>query len=307
MEVIKVSEASKQLEKMLLERKERFQQILNQNADRFITLAINYAVKNPVIFQCDPKSILSAVLDAARLNLEIGFGLVELLPMNIKGKMTAVFYIGYQGYLEMIYRTGFIKIAYANAVFEKDKFEISYGTNGRLVHKPYLKDDKGELLGVYAYAETLNKGKFYVFLTKKDIEYFRNRGKSPNSFAWENDYIAMAKKTAIRQLIKFLPKHQISHQILNAIQVDEAVEWGKVKYDSEEEKIMPDYDNETNLNNVIERSKELLNVEKQTKDNKTKGRKKAKEYESLETQGDRDKTSEKLINELFNRNYKKGG
>ncbi len=55
MEVIKVSEASKQLEKMLLERKERFQQILNQNADRFITLAINYAVKNPVIFQCDPK------------------------------------------------------------------------------------------------------------------------------------------------------------------------------------------------------------------------------------------------------------
>lgn len=255
MSEIKINESVKQLELILKKRKNRFEEILQNNADRFIQLFLNYSVKNPLVLQCEKVSLISAVLDIARIGLEIGFGQVDIVPFYDSKKKIYMpqIIIGYQGYLELLYRSGFIKTCYANIVYENDEFECSYGSAGRLYHKPNY-TNRGEIIGAYAYAETNSEGKVYVFLTTDEIEKIRKQSKQADGFAWSNGYEAMAKKTALRQLVKWLPKFSI---IINkAIQIDEASEWGKIKVNKDELTIEPSYEKKKEVD--IQKAKEVI-------------------------------------------------
>ncbi|PMU49001.1 recombinase RecT, partial [Pseudomonas sp. GP01-A3] len=85
-------------------------------------------------------SLMSAVLQSVKLGLEPGlFGQAYLIPY---GKEVQ-FQIGYKGLIELAQRSGRISKIQAREVYEHDEFEVSYGIDDNIVHKPKLDGDRG--------------------------------------------------------------------------------------------------------------------------------------------------------------------
>ena len=103
-------------------------------------------------------------------------------------------------------RSGEIANIDAQTVYENDTFDISYGFDPVLVHKPYLKGDRGKPFGFYATVLLKDGGKSAHFMTVADAEkYGRKYSKSYNDSPWQTDFEAMAKKSCLRQVLKYAP------------------------------------------------------------------------------------------------------
>lgn len=130
--------------------------------------------------------------------------------------------------LELAQRSGKIKTIYAHEVRENDEFDIDYGLEQSLKHKPLLKGDRGDVIGYYAVYHTIDGGFSFVFMTKEEVnEFAQKRSKTFNNGPWKTDFDAMAKKTVIKQLLKYAP---ISIEIQQAIVADTSV---KTKIDAD--------------------------------------------------------------------------
>ena len=62
-------------------------------------------------------------------------------------------------------RSGEIASIDAQTVYENDTFDLSFGFEPTLVHKPYLKGERGKPIGFYA-ALILKDGDFTLSYTK---------------------------------------------------------------------------------------------------------------------------------------------
>lgn len=211
--------------------KPEIEKLLNKNSDRFIRIITSYVAGNPKLLECDSKSLYAALMEVAALDLEVGtLGQADLIPYKGKTKLI----IGYQGFITLIYRSGMVKSVFANIVREKDKFDITFGTKGKLVHKPSL-DMGTRIIGAYAYAELISGGEYYDYLPIAELERIRKYSASPNSLAWSEETSWMYRKTMIRQLIKLLPKFKNEAEIIKAIKLDEAAEHNAQTVDNNSE------------------------------------------------------------------------
>ena len=192
----------------------------HMDADRIARIALTEMRKNPKLLQASQASLLGAIMTAAQLGLEPGvLGHAYLIPYyNSKTRSYEVqFQIGYKGLLDLVRRSGEIQNIDVHEVCENDEFEYEYGLEPKLRHKPALKN-RGEVYAFYAVAHFKDGGYSFLVMSKEDVEQFRRRSKSPNNGPWVTDYIAMAKKTVIKQLVKYLP---MSIEIQKAITADE--------------------------------------------------------------------------------------
>ena len=178
-----------------------------QNAERFARLCLTAFRQTPKLMQCDPYSVLGAMMTCAQLNLEPNTpqGLAYLIPYNRECQ----FQIGYRGLMQIMYRSGAIASFNADVVYrqevEQGLFEYESGISPRISHKidllnPEARTGKPEdVIAAYA-AVVLKTGEPIVRLvTKMEIDQARalTRGNSP---AWRDHYAAMAIKTAIKRL-----------------------------------------------------------------------------------------------------------
>jgi recombinational DNA repair protein RecT len=90
----------------------------------------------------------------------------------------------------------------------------------KVEHPFSYNEPKGKMIVVYATAEVEGFGPRSIVLRKDEVEAARKFSKAPNSPAWTNHYPMMAKKTAIRQLAKFLPK-SILEEFSKGVAIDE--------------------------------------------------------------------------------------
>jgi len=171
-------------------------------------------------------SFLGAMMQAAQLGLELGpLGHCYLIPYakkrnNVIYEYEITFIIGYKGMIELARRSGNIKSIYANEVCEKDFFDLSFGVCGTLAHKPELREPRGEMYGVYAFADLGDGGHQYLFLRKDEIDRLRDTyssGRHSTTSPWKTEYVEMAKKTAIRRLFKTLP---IAVEVANSVELE---------------------------------------------------------------------------------------
>ena len=190
-----------------------------QNAERFARLCLTAFRQTPKLMQCDPYSVLGAMMTCAQLNLEPNTpqGLAYLIPYNRECQ----FQIGYRGLMQIMYRSGAIASFNADVVYrqeyENGLFEYESGITPRLTHKIDLLGSArsgrpDEIIAAYA-AVVLKTGAPIVRLvTKAEIEQARalNRGNSP---AWRDHYAAMAIKTAIKRLANWLPMTKLMDAI----------------------------------------------------------------------------------------------
>ncbi|MEM3828370.1 MAG: recombination protein RecT [Conexivisphaerales archaeon] len=194
------------------------------DAQRLVRIVLTEIRKNPALIECNRTSLFAAVLTAAQLGLEPGIlGQVYFIPyFNKKTQQKEVqFQIGYKGIIDLVRRSGQIASLNARVVYEKDEFEIEFGLNEKLIHKPYLKGDRGNIIGVYAIARYNSTTPMfeYNFMTVDEINKIRDRARSKDELSpWVTDYESMAKKTVLKQLCKYLP---LSLEVQRALVNDE--------------------------------------------------------------------------------------
>lgn len=172
-----------------------------------------------------PESLCKAASVSASLGLDIDpRGLAYLVPY----KNNAEFQIGYLGMIELAYRSGRVKHISANCIYESEKesVEIHRVDGAYSVVHPFCWDPPtGEMIAVYATAVVDGISPVTTVLRRDEIERLRSISKAPNSPAWSDHYDAMAKKTAIRQLVKFLPK-SLMEELSHAAAHDERQQFG---------------------------------------------------------------------------------
>ncbi len=105
--------------------------------------------------QRDPASLMSALLEAARLGLEPG---TEQYYLTVRGgKVLGI--TGYQGDIELIYRAGAVSSVIVETVHQHDKFSYTPGRDDRPLHEiDWDLDDRGPLRLACSEARTSTRG-----------------------------------------------------------------------------------------------------------------------------------------------------
>lgn len=177
--------------------------------ERFTRMALSALNTTPKLRECTPMSFLAALMNAAQLGLEPNtpLGQAYLIPYNNKGVMECQFQIGYKGLIDLSYRNPQMQIISAQAVYENDEFEYELGLNPKLEHRPTL-GDRGEVRLFYGLFKLVNGGYGFEVMSKTAMdEYAKEYSKAfDSSFSpWKSNYIGMAKKTVIKQALKYAP------------------------------------------------------------------------------------------------------
>jgi recombination protein RecT len=184
--------------------------------DRISKAALLALSRQPKLANCTTTSFLQSMMKAAQLDLDFSgaTGQAYLVPY---GK-ACVLVVGYQGMVEVAYRSD--KVAYIDAqlVYENDECKFNLGTNPTIVHQPYYGGDRGEVK--FAYAVARLKGieiPKIELMSKDEILKIKNRSKAKDDGPWQTDEPEMMRKTVIRRIFKYLPKTQ---EILTAAEID---------------------------------------------------------------------------------------
>lgn len=152
----------------------------------------------------NPGSLLSALLDCARLGHEPGTEAFYLVPFG--NEVTGI--EGYRGQVERMYRAGAVASVKAEVVYANDQFDYDPAMD-RPVHKiDWFADDRGDMKLVYAYA-VMHDGSTskVVVMNQKKVNEHKAMSKSANASdsPWKKWPEAMWLKTAVHELEKWVP------------------------------------------------------------------------------------------------------
>jgi recombination protein RecT len=198
--------------------------------ERMLDLAMVGYSKTPGILNCSPASILSCVIKATELGLDLSGTLGQAYMVPFKNKKTghteATFIIGYQGLIDLALRSGHVVHIDADNVFEGDVFEYEYGTSKYLRHVPSFDPAHTKDLWLYTYSVAYLKGSHSTFrvLRKDFVEGIEKRSRATTG-PWKTDFFQMTRKTAVRQVCKYLP---MSPEMYAALAHEDAVDSGEV-------------------------------------------------------------------------------
>ena len=185
--------------------------------ERMARIAVTVVRATPKLAECSPASFLGALLTASQLGLEPGpTGEAYFVPY----KTTCTFIPGYRGLIKLARQSGQVSDIYAEIVYSNDRYKVTLGLNRDIEHEIVDRNNRGEPTDVYAVAKFKDGTTTFVTMTKAEVEAIRKRSMAANNGPWVTDWNAMAKKTAVRQLSKWLP---LSPEFNTAISMDGAV------------------------------------------------------------------------------------
>jgi len=198
---------------VLQEKKPTFAAVIPKGSidpERFFRMALVAATRQPELAQCEIKSIVLALMDAAALGLDPSglLGQAYIVPYfdRKKGTYRAQLIVGYRGYINLAMKDGLVTDIQAHCVYAKDEFVIEYGTEPKLVHVPNYSvpqvDD--DIIGAYAVAWLRSGKTHFNFVPRARIDQIKAKVRPGELSPWVTDFPEMCKKTAIRALMKLL-------------------------------------------------------------------------------------------------------
>ncbi len=187
--------------------------------DRLLKVALSATARTPALLACTPQSILLAVMQAAELGLEAGGLLGEAYFVPFKDQAQLI--VGYRGMIKLARNSGELKTIEARVVHANDQFEIEFGLDNKLVHKPCLAGDPGPTVAVYAIARYKDDAYQVEVMTRAEVDAIRARSQAATSGPWVTDFDEMAKKTVLRRLLKTGP---LSPELRRALEHETAVD-----------------------------------------------------------------------------------
>jgi recombination protein RecT len=193
----------------------------HMDADRIARIALTAVRTTPKLLECDQTSFIAAIMQSAQLGVEpnTGLGQAYLIPY---GK-NVQFQLGYKGLIDLAVRSAQYKAIYAHEVYPNDEFEFQYGLNKDLIHKP-ASNPEGEPIGYYAVYHLKNGGFDFVYWTKERIDQhakkFSQAVQKGWTSPWKTNFDAMAKKTVLKEVLKYAPK---SIELQKTIEADSTI------------------------------------------------------------------------------------
>ena len=190
----------------------------------------------------DNAGFLTCISKAITLNLPIvAHDMFYLIPYNNykDGKVistSVTFQMSYQGYLELAWRAGLKQIC-VQEVYECDEFICEYGTTPKLIHTPNFKERLTKKKIVYFYASVKSDYSEPIFevMTFDEIQshaskYSKTSGS--NDSPWSKDFNAMARKTALKKALKYLPKTEdLSKYLVHESEIDQDLSLAEKRYE----------------------------------------------------------------------------
>jgi recombination protein RecT len=192
--------------------------------DRMCRIAMTAITKNPKLAECTPASFMGALLTSAQLGLECNtpLGQAYLIPFNNKGVLETEFQLGYQGTIDLCYRTKMYRTIQARIVYEGDDFDYSYGMDEKLIHRPREKTTNP--IYVYAYYELANGAKSFEVMSWSAVMGYAKKYSMAVQKGWTSPWQTnpeeMAKKTLLKKVLKYAPK---AVEVAEAISQDSAI------------------------------------------------------------------------------------
>lgn len=240
---------------LLSRMKQQFQAALPRHIpiERFMRVGLTEIRKNPKLGECDPITLIGALMSAAQDGLEPGLdGQCYLIPRwsGKSRKLEVSYQRGYQGILELARRSGEYSSILVKTVHENDRFDYEEGSRSFLNYKRNL-DNRGKTIAYFAFTKLKSGEESFTIISVEEAEEHRNKfATSKNKQGqitgpWKDDFDSMAMKTVLIKHFKYQPK---STEIKD-LAVDEKV----VKYDEA-------------TNGLIEQHPEQPVEQKETKD-----------------------------------------
>lgn len=195
------------------------------SADEFTSWVANALRDSPngALWKCVPETVVGAALRCAQLNLppNDGSNLAWIIPYGGK----AQFQLGYGGVLALAERACPGLRFDGRPVYPGDAFDLDYGRQPPLKHKPYHSRRppraKGGDAVLWYVRATYPDGHEYVHALDRDgVEYHRGFSRMANGDAWSKSYDSMALKSVVLDMRRWLPRSQ---PLQRAIAADGAV------------------------------------------------------------------------------------
>ena len=207
--------------------KQRFTEVLGKNSAAFTSSLLTIFRESDKLQKCEPKSIITAAVTAAALQLPIApqLGYAYIVPYGDK----ATFAIGYKGLIQLAMRSGQFKTINASEVYDGQIKDIDFIT-GEIVRGDKISDT---VVGYVAYIELLNGFKKSLYMTRDEMENYALRysdsyraDRKKTWSTWAKSFDAMAKKTVLKKLLSTYAPLSLETQnaeLATALKADQAV------------------------------------------------------------------------------------
>lgn len=197
-------------------------------AAQLVRDALTSLKQTPKLAECTPQSVLGSLMTCAQLGLRPGvLGHAWVLPYwdGKSKRFQAQLIVGYKGYVELAYRSGQIATIIGRTVYEGDTFDVEYGLDDKLVHKPAMTGERSKPIGHYAIVKLANGGRSFWVMTEDEVQRWKRKYAPTNKSGdivgpWKSDYEAMARKTCLLRLAAWMPK---STELAYAMEIDNGV------------------------------------------------------------------------------------
>lgn len=183
-------------------------------------------------FNVTPNSFITALLACARFGLEPDGKQAAIVPY----KGVATFQPMYQGFIDLMYRSGRVESVHFNWIREGDIWNYDAGARppADFTHRPNLLragDDEARPLLAYAFAWLKGGSRSQViFLNRQQAEEIRDKHskayrdaerKGKHDSTWHLHFDAMWAKSCVRRLAKVVPT---SPELIELLKADEDAE-----------------------------------------------------------------------------------
>jgi len=186
--------------------------------ERALRVYNNAMTRNNKLLDCTQESLYTAFITASEFGLEPNtpLGQCYMIPYG----QQATFQMGYQGIIDLAYRSGKVSLIFAEPVHDNDVFALKQGLHRDLIHEPLLVGERGKVIGYYAVVQIIGFEPQFAFMSLPEIYAHAKRyskayqahlaGKYSDT-PWKEDpgtlgFDSMAKKTVMIQACKTAPK-----------------------------------------------------------------------------------------------------
>ena len=155
--------------------------------ERMLRIAINAVHKTPKLAECEPQTVLGAVMTTAALGLEpntvqqqaflIPYGRNVKVGGEWRKIMECQFQIGARGFVTLAYRSPRVLSLTAGAIHAGDDFDHCEGSGAFLRYKKALLD-RGELIGAFSYVKLRDGAETACVLPLEEVLKIRSRSET---------------------------------------------------------------------------------------------------------------------------------
>lgn len=182
----------------------------------FMAVARRAFMKTPELLDCDSKSVLESFINCATDGLKPDGKQASLVIYNVnvaarnepkRYVKKAQYIAGYQGMLDIAYRSGNFKVIGARVVYEGDEYSYTLGIGQTVTHKPKARPagTTPPIVAAYAFAITKDGGEFFEPFEGNDVKKVMavSRAVSGPAKDWPEE---MTRKGPLRRMYKYIPK-----------------------------------------------------------------------------------------------------